>query len=152
VLQFRNSNRALSDDEVIQDSIELETSGCTCRNQFTGYRIEEGKYRVSYSGPSDVAFLFLFLRCLHKLAISFLCCKHTVSALEFCCCSYLFLTSHHHRNCYPTNPHHLLFIRDTVLSIFDCPVQKLIVRWCFTCFCVCRRASVSTRNTGCILF
>ena len=47
--QFRNSNRVMSDDEVIQDTIELETSSCNCRNQFTGYRIDEGKYRVS--GP-----------------------------------------------------------------------------------------------------
>ncbi|XP_070185712.1 microtubule-actin cross-linking factor 1, isoforms 6/7-like isoform X4 [Littorina saxatilis] len=43
--KFRNSSRAMSDDEVIQDSIELETSSCTCRNQFAGNRIEEGKYR-----------------------------------------------------------------------------------------------------------
>lgn len=41
----RSSSRALSDDEVIHDAIELETSSCACRNQFRGIRIDEGKYR-----------------------------------------------------------------------------------------------------------
>ena len=59
MLQFRSSNRVLSDDEVIQDSIEYETSGCTCRNQFSGYRIDEGKYRVSYFGPTDAFSFFV---------------------------------------------------------------------------------------------
>lgn len=36
----------MTDDEVIQDAIELETSSCNCRNHFRGNRIDEGKYRV----------------------------------------------------------------------------------------------------------
>ncbi|PVD38690.1 hypothetical protein C0Q70_01310 [Pomacea canaliculata] len=44
-VRTRSSSRALSDDEVIHDAIELETSSCACRNQFRGIRIDEGKYR-----------------------------------------------------------------------------------------------------------
>ena len=46
--QFQNQVRyAATDSDLIQDSIELETSSCTCRNQYTGHRVAEGKYRVS---------------------------------------------------------------------------------------------------------
>ncbi|XP_076458946.1 microtubule-actin cross-linking factor 1, isoforms 6/7-like isoform X2 [Babylonia areolata] len=44
--KFRSSSRALSDEEVIQDSIDQEANACSCRGeQFTGYRVDKGKYR-----------------------------------------------------------------------------------------------------------
>ncbi|KAL8573597.1 hypothetical protein ACOMHN_007150 [Nucella lapillus] len=43
--KFRTSSRAMSEEEVIQDSIDQEANGCTCRQQFTGYRMDKGKYR-----------------------------------------------------------------------------------------------------------